>query len=712
MNTLDDSDNAGCTTRKVITALATEIRRIDLTSPNAVYLPKALWWDTKDDRISQTQKAIKNAINALRSELQLELWQKIYRGVAMHEVGHTLGLRHNFEGSTDAVNYFNGYWDLRGQGDSNWSPVSLVDGTSQTGQPFGDETPEQVDGKMRQMQNSTVMDYGAKFNARFSGVGHYDHAAIKYAYGQVVETFDTTPDLTAIAPYLADPADDDPALFSKFAPDPNPFDQLLRNVHYTEIPKMFGGNASKIAERSNDELERLAGEACDRENPNACGANAYCKHYFHGDYCTDITAMVPYRFCSDELATYTPTCDRWDEGVDSYEIVRNAFSDYEKYWPFWGNMRDNLMFNPQNYYSKVYRTFKLGQRHYQYWLSELARLDKNDWWENAHGESYAQDINGGLPGALGASISFNGIAQAFGRPVDSWYGLNTQTQRYEPFSQIDRDFFDTTTFVWVGEESGARMMYPSYSYAGNLPIVSTSGAIYDRLSAFEVLSDPTTHFVDTDRVGMLNDESVQRYLISYFTGFPLEMMNLMGALMTDDHSNFGWCISTSADDNNEVAARKRTFVGPTAGPCDEATEVALFPEPKYTFPTTKFRMPALAATYSMAYLSGQEGDKSFLDQNFLDLSHIYLKDHGHALTPPAGSVETIEFADPLSGKIYVAHRPADPDPNMYYPGYKVIEQANQAFANFENQEYYLSDLQYLVGKLELFRGTHSLYSYY
>jgi hypothetical protein len=446
--------------------------------------------------------------------------------------------------------------------------------------------------------------------------------------------------------------------------------------------------------------------------PNFCGAGAYCAYYFHGDFCTDITAKVPYRFCSDELATYTPTCDMWDEGVDSYEIVRNTFSDYEQYWPFWGNMRDNLMFNPQNYYSRVYRTFKLGQRHYQYWLAELARLDKGDWWTTTHGETYATDINGGLAGALGAAISFNGIAQAFGRPVDAWYGLNTQTQRYEPFSQIDQQFFDATTFVWVGEESGARMMYPSYSYAGNLPVVSTSGAIYDRLSAFEVLSDPTTHFIDTDRVGMLNDESVQRYLISYFTGFPLEMMNLMGALMTDDHANFGWCIRTTADDDNEVMARRRTFVGAGSGPCDPASEVALFPEPKYTFPTTKYRIPALAATYSMAYLSGEEGDKSFLDQNFLDLSHIYLKGHGHALTPPGGAVETTEFADPLSGKIYVVYRPVNLDPNMYYPAFTVIEQAKQAFVDFENQEYYLSDLQYLVGKLELFRGTHSLYSYY
>ncbi|MCH7660602.1 MAG: hypothetical protein IH933_08465 [Euryarchaeota archaeon] len=74
---------------------------------------------------------------------------------------------------------------------------------------------------------------------------------------------------------------------------------------------------------------------------------------------------VPYRFCTDELAGYSPTCDVWDEGASSYEIVRNAFRDYEEYWPFWGFMRDNMMFNPRTYSWRVYRTFKLGQRHHR-----------------------------------------------------------------------------------------------------------------------------------------------------------------------------------------------------------------------------------------------------------------------------------------------------------------------------------------------------------
>ncbi|MFZ4579224.1 MAG: zinc-dependent metalloprotease [Myxococcota bacterium] len=45
--------------------------------------------------------------DALRTALSIA----IFRGVLEHEVGHTLGLRHNFEASSDLINYFDGYFD-------------------------------------------------------------------------------------------------------------------------------------------------------------------------------------------------------------------------------------------------------------------------------------------------------------------------------------------------------------------------------------------------------------------------------------------------------------------------------------------------------------------------------------------------------------------------------------------------------------------------
>jgi len=54
---------------------------------------------------------------AARTEAKDWAWNELriagLRGVGEHEVGHTVGLMHNFQGSFDALNYHDEYWDLR-----------------------------------------------------------------------------------------------------------------------------------------------------------------------------------------------------------------------------------------------------------------------------------------------------------------------------------------------------------------------------------------------------------------------------------------------------------------------------------------------------------------------------------------------------------------------------------------------------------------------
>ncbi|MGQ0846366.1 MAG: zinc-dependent metalloprotease, partial [Sporichthyaceae bacterium] len=44
-----------------------------------------------------------------------EIRAEVFASTAEHEIGHTLGLRHNFQGSYDSLNYFDAYWDLRAE---------------------------------------------------------------------------------------------------------------------------------------------------------------------------------------------------------------------------------------------------------------------------------------------------------------------------------------------------------------------------------------------------------------------------------------------------------------------------------------------------------------------------------------------------------------------------------------------------------------------
>ena len=40
---------------------------------------------------------------------------RIYTAVLAHEVGHSIGLMHNFGAPDDALNYFPEYWEIRSQ---------------------------------------------------------------------------------------------------------------------------------------------------------------------------------------------------------------------------------------------------------------------------------------------------------------------------------------------------------------------------------------------------------------------------------------------------------------------------------------------------------------------------------------------------------------------------------------------------------------------
>lgn len=92
----------------------------------------------------------------------------------IHEVGHTLGLRHNFAGSEDMVNYF--------------TKNELADM-----------------GISREFKYSSVMDYGYRSTNELQIMGKYDIAALRFGYAEKL-MLDDNKTLISIADFRADPA--------------------------------------------------------------------------------------------------------------------------------------------------------------------------------------------------------------------------------------------------------------------------------------------------------------------------------------------------------------------------------------------------------------------------------------------------------------------------------------------------------------------------
>lgn len=83
----------------------------------------------------------------------------VWKPTLIHEIGHNLGLRHNFAGSEDKANFYS-------------------------------EAELKAMGINRPAAYSSVMDYAYRTNNELRVMGKYDIAALRYAYAEKVETAD------------------------------------------------------------------------------------------------------------------------------------------------------------------------------------------------------------------------------------------------------------------------------------------------------------------------------------------------------------------------------------------------------------------------------------------------------------------------------------------------------------------------------------------
>lgn len=129
-----------------------------------------------------------------------DLVKETIKGIGIHELGHSLGLRHNFASSWDAPNFNPQYWQLRtaegkaaaeckagrsGDADSCMGPRYL-DPMTRDEQGLADESRPGID----YFANTSTMEYQIERGGESIGLGTYDQHAMKVLYGRVIETLD------------------------------------------------------------------------------------------------------------------------------------------------------------------------------------------------------------------------------------------------------------------------------------------------------------------------------------------------------------------------------------------------------------------------------------------------------------------------------------------------------------------------------------------
>ncbi|PJB36011.1 MAG: hypothetical protein CO108_24460 [Deltaproteobacteria bacterium CG_4_9_14_3_um_filter_63_12] len=498
--------------RKQLAAMARGVCFTDMIDPNVTGLAKAYEGRTDYDQIWR------------------ELRAELFRSTAVHEVGHTLGLRHNFSGSYDSMNYFDEYWDARKT--TLAKPTNMEDLYT-----LNVPSKEQLEARMPEYQYSSIMDYGLKFNTDIHGVGRYDRAAIMFGYSSGSTSKPISDDGTCSGPgMIVDPKASDRCLvrtpgyveiYQKRKGDLGeagtiltgtdeqgiPFDDAaslvipyLERFHYTTVIQAF----NTVQDAFDREWMRLDEFWTER----AAG----------GD---QSPVRVPYLFCTDEWVGAMLSCNMFDGGADPFEAVQNVATEYRSYYYFRDFKRDRLGWDPYNaFYSYYAYVFLTLSDYYQNWYLGPQGYDQ------VLDDYYWMAINTG----------FNIIVEALATPEYGTYCVQPNGQlfhlsdtpgavREETSDYYLRTYCDADSdFVQVPQGEGRRRftrydLESGFNY-GNYP--QEAGHVWTSMAAMLALVDPEAFVIGAEG-------DIGTYSISFLDFFGEEAFTLVNAVMTEDY---------------------------------------------------------------------------------------------------------------------------------------------------------------------------------
>ncbi|MBI4510437.1 MAG: hypothetical protein HY698_12440 [Deltaproteobacteria bacterium] len=569
-----------------------------------------------DDSVAGVAKELAAKFNLDTEEGKEEArkWirEQVYIGVALHEVGHNFGLRHNFSGSFDAMNYHDKYWQLRTKNGALKDTLKprFVDAEG------GKITQEEVDGRISEYQYSTVMDYGSRFNSDIQFLGKYDIAAIKYGYGRLVEVFDKVKEEQDII--LIN-------LFNSFG-FPTPIRGNFNSaINYWHLPRLF--------DSLDDMKTRSDVKFLDMQYDQEYGIPWAAK---------DGRMRVPYKFCSDEFRGFDPDCNVYDQGADFYEIANDIITRYKNDYIFNNFKRDRLLWSHSGYVNRImgrYLEPLRGQMQYFALYSTIFAEEAPKWF---FGASTPEGIDKGWGFfTMAVSESFQLLGDIITMPEPGKYSKfpkqilsddpGNQSTTIDLYLQQSEDVEESGEIaVPLGEGKFFNFTWDynaSYYWYERLLRV---GAYLDKILAVNTITNPDSNFVAID-----TGAESRRYAMNYFLLYPEQMKKMLGAVLTQEYKQFAPQVVNPGQPTQSIY-RPNWLFG------DEATVqkgIAIDPWASTTVQDN-------VAIYGVIFIPAS------WDTTWRDEARIFLAGNGEAIDLKSDDVTTCY--DPTSGRTYVA----------------------------------------------------------